>query len=114
MIGLLLAASLALTPQASLSGSTDPQTEADFRCFAGSLVLAGLSADDDETAQAAAMLAFYYLGRLEGRAPGKDWVRIGVQLEDARADELIAELERCGAEFAAKSQHMIDTGKSGS
>ena len=108
MIGPVLAAALAIAPQSTLSGSADPQTEADFRCYAASLVLAGVSAEDQEMVNAASMVAFYYLGRLEGRTPETDWIRQGIEAGNSQPDVLIGELPRCGGEFEAKSRELID------
>lgn len=108
MIGSVLAIVLAFTPQTALSSSSDARTEADFRCYAATLVLAGMNADDPEVTNAAAMIAFYYLGRLEGRVPDVDWVSRGIKAGDAQSDLLLAELPRCAGEFEAKSQELIN------
>ena len=112
MTGLMLAALLALTPQSGYSGSSDPRTEADFKCFGAALVLAG-SADESNTElmNAAGLLGFYYLGRLEGREPGVDWATRGASIPDSQADVFLGELERCGAEFESKSQELISAGE---
>jgi len=108
MIGPILAAALAFAPQAAMSGSSDSRTEADFRCYAAAVVMAGASVDDQEVVNAAAMIAFYYLGRLEGRAPDTDWISRGVMIGNSQADVLVGELPRCAGEFEAKSQELID------
>lgn len=112
MSGLILAAVLALTPQSAYSGSADPRTEADFKCFGAALVLAG-SADESNTElmNAAGLLGFYYLGRLEGREPDVDWPARGASIPDSQADAYLGELERCGAEFESKSQELISAGE---
>ncbi|KQW78687.1 hypothetical protein [Brevundimonas sp. Root1279] len=108
MTGLIFAALLVLTPpQDNLSGSRNAQTEADFRCFAAGLVMAEVSGDDAEMVNAGSMVAFYYLGRLEGREPSIDWVARGVEVGTAKGEELLPELARCGEEFAAKGEDMV-------
>ena len=110
MIAPILAVALAIAPQTPLSGSSDIRTEADFRCYAASMVLAGLSGDDPEVVNAASMIAFYYLGRLEGRAPDVDWINRGIKVGNAQPDLLLGEVDRCATEFEAKSQELIDKG----
>lgn len=115
MTGLLLAAYLALAPQAQtpLSGSSDPRIEADFRCYTAAVVMAGLGGEDEEILQAASLVAFYYLGKLEGRQPEKNWIRLGIDVGNAHSQQMLGELERCGAEFEAKSRQMITEGSAG-
>lgn len=115
MTGLLIAALLALAPQESLSGSADARVEADFRCFAASLVMAGLADEenDQEAIDAAALVSFYYLGRLEGRDGSVDWVARGIDAGNAQPDRLLPELSRCGAEFGAKGQEILDKAEPG-
>lgn len=113
MTGLLLAALLAFALQESLSGSPDPKTEADFRCFAASLVMAGLADEesDQEMINAAALVSFYYLGRLEGRDGSVDWIARGIEVGNAQPERLLPELARCGAEFGAKGDEMVRKGE---
>ena len=112
MTGLMLAALLALTPQSGYSGSADARTEADFRCFGAALVLAGSTDESNaELMNAAGLLGFYYLGRLEGREPGVDWAVRGASIPDSQADVFLGELERCAAEFETKSQQLISAGE---
>ncbi|MDQ3124318.1 MAG: hypothetical protein M3Q74_01775 [Pseudomonadota bacterium] len=110
MIGIALAAALALAPQQSLSGSSNALTEADFRCYAAGVVMAGVSGDNEEMLNAAGLIAFYYLGRLEGREPDVDWIEQGIKVGNAQPDLLMAELARCGTEFEAKGKAMVDKG----
>ena len=112
MTGLMLAALIALTPQSGLSGSSDPRTEADFKCFGAALVLAG-SVDESNTdlMNAASLLGFYYLGRLEGREPGADWAARGARIPDTQADIFLGELQRCSTEFEKKSEELIRAGE---
>ena len=112
MTGLMLAALIALAPQSGYSGSADPRTEADFKCLGAALVLAG-SADesDEDLMNAATLLGFYYLGRLEGREPGVDWVSRGASIPDSQADGFLSELERCAGEFESKSEELISAGE---
>ena len=106
MIAMLFAAALAATP-AALDQTKPNPSELDLRCYAGAIVLAGLNEDDEETSNAAAMLAFYYLGRLEGREPGIDWIVRGIEVGNAEGEELLGELVRCGAEFEAKGKELM-------
>jgi hypothetical protein len=112
MTSLLLAAVLALTPQASLSGSSDARTEADFRCYTAAIVMAGMAGEEDtEALNAASVLAFYYLGRLEGREPNADWITKGIHVGNAQPEQMLGELTRCGAEFEAKGREMVQKGE---
>jgi len=111
MIGIALAAALALAPQQPLSGSSNAVTEADFRCYAAAVVMAGLSEDDAEVLNAASLIAFYFLGRLEGREPAVDWIEQGIKVGNKQPELLMAELPRCGTEFEAKGQEMVDKGQ---
>ncbi len=112
MTGLMLAALLALTPQSGYSGSADPRTEADFKCFGAALILAGSGDESDaELMNAAGLLGFYYLGRLEGREPGVDWPARGAAIPDSQADIFLGELGRCADEFEARSQELINAGE---
>ncbi len=114
MIEVMFAAALSLAPQQAVSGSSDARTEADFRCYAAAIVLAGVSGDDQATTDAASLVAFYYLGRLEGRAPNVDWIDRGITVGNAQAEMLLAELPRCGSEFEAKAQSMVEKGQAAS
>lgn len=111
MTGPMLAALLALAPQAGLSGSSDPRSEADFQCYGAALLMAGSAEESDtELVNAASMVGFYYLGRLEGREPGVDWPGRGAAIQDDKSDAFMAHLQRCATEFEAKGQELIAAG----
>jgi hypothetical protein len=104
-------AALALMATPALARQT-PQAEADLRCFAAGLAMAGVDEDNEELLNGGTLLAFYFLGRLEGREPGVDWITKGIVLVDAEGEELLAgDLPRCGRELEAKGTDMIARGE---
>ena len=106
------AAALSLITGGPAVAQQTPEAEADLRCFAAGLVLAGVTSEDKETANAASLLAFYFLGRLEGREPGVDWITKGIQLGNTEADTLLTvDLVRCGGELEAKGADMMTKGQ---
>ena len=65
MPGMILAAAVALAQPADAKA----ETRKDLRCF---IVLSSVAGGTSEVAAAATMGAQYFLGRLDGRAPGLD------------------------------------------
>lgn len=79
-----------------------PENLADMQCMA---VYGYLAGQGDENVAAGALGMFYFLGRLEGRAPDVDWMRELYLLTDTLTDEAIApHFQRCG-------QLLIDRGE---
>lgn len=84
---------------------------ADAQCL---VALGQLGGVEDAKAQAATISAVhYYLGRIDGRAPGADLAKL---LKDAagamKPDEVRATLDRCGAEMKRREQALQRAGQS--
>ena len=118
-IGILAAASLLCTaPVAAREPQHAPADLADLQCMALVAVMAGMGleegGDGEEAATRMAGLAggmMYYLGRLEGRSPGTDWLaELGIYLDKVEPGELDVFGQRCGAELTRTGQALVDFG----
>ncbi|MBU1323984.1 MAG: hypothetical protein KJ676_01945 [Alphaproteobacteria bacterium] len=88
----------------------NPQDAADMQCMALVVVLMG-TADEAMAAQLSPGL-FYYLGRLEGRTPGTDWINVaGEYAALSTVEQLFSVQQRCAAEMTAKGREMIEKGE---
>jgi hypothetical protein len=90
---------------------------ADVRCITIDFLLAG-SAKDDNVKQAALLSSFYFLGKVDGAAPGADLEgkirEVAAKLTQADA---VADAKRCGDELATRGREIEALGerlKSGS
>jgi len=98
IVGLAAAAAL-LAAGAARAAEPSP---ADVRCITVAFLLAG-SAKDDNVKQAAVVSSFYFLGKVDGSAPGADLeakIRdVATKLTQADA---MADAKRCGAELQSR------------
>lgn len=106
-------AAAAQAPQAARPLSDDP----DLRCMVAiSLVIGtadGTPADSAEKASMASIM-MYYVGRIDARFPGIDYVREVKRLVEAPGymeNKLAADLERCGSEAEARGKLLQDMGE---
>lgn len=87
----------------------DPELTADLRCLAIAFNMAG--SQDAQLRQAGTLAAYYYLGKIDGRAPALD-------LEDAihqanfspSAAQFAAEAQRCGGELQIRGHEITEIG----
>jgi len=109
---------LSAAPAAAQDARLAAADRADLQCMALVIVVAGLAmeegGDDESVATELAGMSggvMYYLGRLEGRSPGVDWLgELRAWLEKIDFDELDAVAPRCGKELMEKGQALIDFG----
>ncbi|HEV7227138.1 hypothetical protein [Brevundimonas sp.] len=113
LVSLAVTAALACAPSPAFA--QDPplpknaQDAADLQCLALIVVIIGM---DESLGEQMALGAFYYLGRLEGRTPGVDWVEAALRYtENVDGETLFAPQQRCGEELMAKGEHMIRLGQ---
>ena len=80
----------------------DPANRADVQCMAIA-AFAGGSVETGSVEQLGLMAAMtYFLGRLEGRAPGVDWLdQMGAYLVSADETEIKTQADRCGGEMVS-------------
>jgi len=88
----------------------NPQDAADMQCLAMIAVITG-QVEPDMAAQLALGM-FYYLGRLEGRTPGTDWITVSGQYAASSTPEQIFSVQqRCSEELIAKGAEMVEKGQ---
>jgi len=90
--------------------SQDAETIADVRCVVVGIKIGG--AINSPQQSAGAMLALYYIGRLEGRVPKPDIE--GLILSESSSmttAEYTSEAKRCAAGLAGKAQQIAEIGK---
>lgn len=112
------AALLVAAPAAAQEARLAPADRADLQCMALVAVMAGIAmeegGEDEATALDLAGMSgglMYYLGRLEGRTPGVDWLaELRLWLEKADFEELDAVAPRCSKELMEKGQALVDFG----
>lgn len=106
------AASLGFAGAAQAQSQIKPADQADMECLAVAAVVAGRAQAGSEEQAGAAGGVMYYLGRLEGRTPGVDWLEQLrghlLTLDDAG---LAAAAPRCGAEMVAKGKALTEWGQ---
>ncbi len=101
-----LAACLALPAVAS---ARDANSD-DIECVAIALKMTGMS--DPEVAQAGALTAFYFAGRIEGRDPKIDIMGLATAaLERMTPAQTQAAANRCGKQLEAKGAEWTARGK---
>lgn len=114
----MTAALLLMTATTPASAQVAPLSGADkedIQCFALVAYMAGQTVEGstEQTSLASGMM--YFLGRLEGRAPGTDWLRVLadyiLENDDARlAAELEGQRERCGGILQNRGQALMEWG----
>ena len=102
---LLLGASMSAQADQTLS----PATIADVRC----VVVASVFASDPSNASSAALLTFYFLGRIDGREPAPFNLSQAMlaQINLMSPADFSSEGKRCGKELEARAVYMADAGK---
>ena len=112
MIAGAFALSLASAAPA-LAQDLETQSKADMQCFASLAYLGGQVGEDSPDMAGLAGGMMYYLGRLEGRSPGVDWLgRLETYLTSIDEAELESHLERCGNELSVKGAALVAWGDS--
>jgi hypothetical protein len=87
------------------AGDVSPETTNDARCF---LVAVSMSQRDFK-AQA---MASYYLGRLDGRAPGIDLERLVLEVyRTIRPSEVATEAQRCSQVMQDRGRVIVSIGE---
>ena len=115
LIGMATALVLASTAMSAPARAQQfsPADTADMQCFVLMSYLTGQTADD--TTEQAGMVSgmMYFLGRLEGRTPGADWLTMVsnfiLTVEDA---EILRQGERCGGILQDRAQALGEWGES--
>lgn len=89
----------------------DTQTVADAQCM---VVGARLSASTDPQQKVPGqMILMYYLGRIDGRSPTADLKSlIRTETQKMTTPELQKAADRCGKQFAARGEEIVQIGKS--
>ena len=84
-------------------------TIADVRC----VVVASVSASQPANANGAALLTFYFLGRLDSREPSSFDLPQAMlaQINAMSAADFSAEGKRCGKELEARAMYIMDVSK---
>jgi hypothetical protein len=75
LIGMTAALVLAAMATPALAQAISPTDRADMQCFVVTAVLAGQSEEGSPEQAGLATGMLYFLGRLEGRSPGTDWMQ---------------------------------------
>lgn len=100
--GALMVSSATTAHAQNRDAATDPANRADLQCLAVVSASAGMQEADSEARMGLVAGVGYYLGRLEGRAPGGDWLdRLGDYLAGDFEAEFKAQSQRCGEEMMA-------------
>lgn len=88
------------------AAAKDTETSNDLKCVAVFSVAASQDADS-KTTMAAGVGVFYFLGRIEGRAPGFD-IESGLRLEANKltVPTAVSELNRCAAVLTSKAEEL--------
>ncbi len=114
-LALALAAGLMASPMAA--AAQDPVPAADRRDMECAALFAVMAGSDPQYEASGALGMAYYIGRLEGRNPGRDQVaRLFQWLNTQSEGQLMAMLEaagpRCGQELQDLGNNMIEVGSS--
>lgn len=84
----------------------------DLKCAVVGLTIAGTAGANAQQQQAGTLIALYYLGRVQGAEPAADLqALITREAEALTVATLDAERVRCGQEFAAMGQAMVQMGE---
>jgi hypothetical protein len=110
-LSVLMVAAALLATSAGVRADQAPAaaTIADVRC----VVVASIFASEPANASSAALLTFYFLGRIDGReSPSFNLSQaMFAQLQLMSKDDLTAEGKRCGKELEGRAVYMTDVGK---
>lgn len=115
ILALSLLAAAAAAP--AVPGPTGLIRDRDLRCVAAVSAALGILADrkTDDAEQTAGLTAvfMYYLGKVDARRPGLDYARSLTALMNAPgyAQELPADLKRCGAEAEERGRTLQTLGE---
>lgn len=110
---LLLAATA--TPASAHVNDISAADTADMQCFVLIAYVSG-QAEEDSTEQSGLVGGMmYFLGRLEGREPGTDWMKALADYilsfdDDALSVEMESNRERCGGILVDRGQALTDWG----
>lgn len=111
-LGTAAAVMLTALPAQAQERQLSPADRADLNCLVIVAAILGEQAESGEDMAGGIGGLMYYLGRLEGRTPGVDWLeQAGYLLEDPKGMDFEAEAMRCGEELVVKGQYMIDWGE---
>ena len=117
LIGMTTAVLLtaAAAPASAQSAAVSAAEKADMQCFAVTAYLAGQYAEGSEEQIGLTSGMMYFLGRLEGRAGGTDWLKLIadyiLEPDDAQLGaELDSQRERCGLLLQNRGQALVDWG----
>ena len=110
IIGAFLALTLA-AGQAQAQTSLPAEDLRDMQCLTLAAMVAGAAPAEHQAGLTGGLM--YYLGRLEGRTPGVDWLaRIGEYLQRPDVEtEVMAQGDRCAAEMIDKGQSLAQWGE---
>jgi hypothetical protein len=104
----LLAAALTLSSLQAMAQDAD--TVADVRCVAVGIRSAALP--DSHQKSAGLLMALYFIGRLDGRAPKLDLeALLSEQLSKMTAADFTTEAARCGSSLTAKGAQITRVGQ---
>lgn len=110
LAALALTAAMATAGEAMAAAPAVSANDADLRCLVVSFALASLP--ENKSKQAASISAFYFLGRLEGRAPGTDWPQKAMdRLAVIKGEQLRADAPVCEKVVAAQGQMLQQKGQ---
>lgn len=107
----LTAAVLCIIPTAVRADTAETETVADAQCM---IVGAQLSASKDPQQRVPGqMILMYYLGRIDGRSPKADLrTLIKTQTQKMTESDFKDAAGRCGKEFSARGDAVVEIGKS--
>jgi len=87
----------ATTPASARIDELNAVDRADMQCFALTAYLTGQSTEGSQEQAGLVGGMMYFLGRLDGRTPGTDWLsKLADYLRTVEGAELEAQRERCG------------------
>jgi hypothetical protein len=106
-----------LLAAAAAAGQPALTNDADLRCLAAYLIVAGNSGEDStmsaEDKAGVQSIVMYFLGRVDARHPGADLEGAIQQVVQAPsyATSLNADVERCSAEVEGRGKYLQSFGK---
>ncbi|MGV8928939.1 MAG: hypothetical protein ACOH1E_04250 [Brevundimonas sp.] len=117
LIGMAAALLLATTATSASARADDVSAAdtADMQCFVLLAYLSGQAGEDSAEQSGLVGGMMYFLGRLEGREPGTDWMKgladyiLSVD-DDALVVEMESNRERCGDILVDRGQALTDWG----
>jgi hypothetical protein len=97
----VILAAAALMAVGGAARAAEP-SDADIRCVTVAFMIAG-TAKDDDIKNAATITSFYFLGKIDGAAPGAELEsRIRTAITTMSPNDYGEEGKRCGAELAKR------------